>query len=382
MANRDVECDEHHLVWDCPNFEEERTKALDALDQQLRPTSFEAWCPPEGERDERVAVLSGLLSYVSETELDMHICVVPPRRDYSCTGVMSKFGALDIVVNNAGIFSEDNWRKMFAINIGSVYSGILLGFKYMGKDKGYNGGHIINTASIVGIYVTPPAPAYNTSKCAVVTMTRVFGILALQICDRALYGSVVELPSFVALLDIDEKQGTKTVAEFQQKHGKESCVFYECDVTNEGQLEDCFKSTRSKFGALDILVNNAGIFSEDNWRKMFAINIESVYSGILLGFKYMGKDKGYNGGHIINTASIVGIYVAPAAPAYNTSKCAVVAMTRAFGSKLHLDRHGVKVNCLCPDPIDTSMWAQITDHLSSDKGTVGTLNVFSPRVQQ
>ncbi|KAM7299969.1 15-hydroxyprostaglandin dehydrogenase [Ixodes scapularis] len=186
----------------------------------------------------------------------------------------------------------------------------------------------------------------------------------------------------VALLDIDENQGTKTVAEFQQRHGKESCVFYKCDVTNEGQLEDCFKNTRSKFGALDILVNNAGIFSEDNWRKMFAINIESVYSGILLGFKYMGKDKGYNGGHIINTASIVGIYVAPAAPAYNTSKCAVVAMTRAFGSKLYFDRHGVKVNCLCPDPIDTSMWAQITDHLSSDKGTLGALNVYSQRVQQ
>ncbi|KAG0439630.1 hypothetical protein HPB47_016578 [Ixodes persulcatus] len=72
-TNRDVECDEHHLVWDCPNFDEERTKALDALDQQLRPTSFEAWCRPEGERDKRVAVLSGLLSYLSETGLDMHI---------------------------------------------------------------------------------------------------------------------------------------------------------------------------------------------------------------------------------------------------------------------------------------------------------------------
>ncbi|KAG0443891.1 hypothetical protein HPB47_014418 [Ixodes persulcatus] len=72
-TNRDVECDEHHLVWDCPNFNEERTKALDVLDQQLRPTSFEAWCRPEGERNKRVAVLSGLLNYLSETWLDMHI---------------------------------------------------------------------------------------------------------------------------------------------------------------------------------------------------------------------------------------------------------------------------------------------------------------------
>lgn len=48
-TNRDVECDEHHLVGNCPNFIEERTKALDALDQQPHATSLEAWCRPEGE---------------------------------------------------------------------------------------------------------------------------------------------------------------------------------------------------------------------------------------------------------------------------------------------------------------------------------------------
>uniref|UniRef100_A0A131Y1G7 15-hydroxyprostaglandin dehydrogenase [NAD(+)] n=1 Tax=Ixodes ricinus TaxID=34613 RepID=A0A131Y1G7_IXORI len=186
----------------------------------------------------------------------------------------------------------------------------------------------------------------------------------------------------VSLLDINEDQGTKMASEFQQKYGKESCVFLACDVTDEGQLDECFKDTRSTFGGLDIVVNNAGIFREDNWRKVFAINIESVYSGILLGFKYMGKDKGYNGGHVINTASVAGLYVAPASPAYNTSKCAVVAMTRAFGSKLYLDRHGVKVNCLCPDPIDTELWTQVSEHLSSEESTVAYFDALQQKVQR
>ncbi|KAM7299968.1 15-hydroxyprostaglandin dehydrogenase [Ixodes scapularis] len=275
----------------------------------------------------------------------------------------STFGGLDIVVNNAGIFREDNWRKVFAINIESVYSGILLGFEYMGKDKGYNGGHVINTASIAG------------GKVALVTG-------AAAGLGSAIAEALLAEGCKVALLDIDERRGIKTASEFQQKYGKGSCVFFACDVTNDGQLDECFKDTRSTFGGLDIVVNNAGIFREDNWRKVFAINIESVYSGILLGFKHMGKDKGYNGGHVINTASIAGLNVAPASPAYNTSKCAVVAMTRAFGSKLHLDRHGVKVSCLCPDPIDTELWTQVSEHLSSEERTAAYFDVQNQKVQR
>ncbi|KAG0411802.1 hypothetical protein HPB47_011058 [Ixodes persulcatus] len=71
--NRDVKCDECHLIWHCPIFNEERTKALNTLEQQHRPTCFEAWCKPVGDKDMRVAVLSGLLRFLSETGLDIHI---------------------------------------------------------------------------------------------------------------------------------------------------------------------------------------------------------------------------------------------------------------------------------------------------------------------
>ncbi|KAM7299965.1 15-hydroxyprostaglandin dehydrogenase [NAD(+)]-like [Ixodes scapularis] len=186
----------------------------------------------------------------------------------------------------------------------------------------------------------------------------------------------------VALLDINEGLGTKAATRHQKEHGKESCVFYKCDVTNEPQLEECFKNTRSKFGRLDIVINNAGIFKEENWRMTFAINTEAVYSGILLGLKYMGKDNGFNGGHIISTSSIAGIYVLPSVPAYNASKVAVVAMTRAFGAKLHLDRHGVRVNCVCPDPINTPLWGQISGHFKLDPITAPLHDVYDKRAQR
>lgn len=160
----------------------------------------------------------------------------------------------------------------------------------------------------------------------------------------------------VALLDMDGMQGKETIAELQGKYGKDSCIFYQCDVTDDQALDDCFSRTAAHFGGLDIVVNNAGIEGEARWKKIFAINTEAVFSGILLGLKYMGKDRGHNGGHIINVASITGLIVFPPVPAYNASKAAVVMMTRAFGCDLHFNRHGVKVNCICPEPMNTPLW--------------------------
>ncbi|XP_077492839.1 15-hydroxyprostaglandin dehydrogenase [NAD(+)]-like [Amblyomma americanum] len=160
----------------------------------------------------------------------------------------------------------------------------------------------------------------------------------------------------VAILDIDGVVGKQTTAEFQAKYGKESCIFLRCDVTDDQELDDCFCRTRAHFCALDIVINNAGIAGEPKWKKIFAINTQAVFCGILLGFKYMGKDNGQKGGHIINVASNSGLQVMETIPAYNASKTAVVAMTRAFGTDLYFNRHGVRVNCICPEPMNTPMW--------------------------
>ncbi|XP_017776587.1 PREDICTED: 15-hydroxyprostaglandin dehydrogenase [NAD(+)]-like [Nicrophorus vespilloides] len=87
----------------------------------------------------------------------------------------TKFGGLDIVCNNAGIFDEVNWEMTIAVNINAVVQGTLLGFQYMGKDKNGKGGVIVNTGSILGLQAIASGPVYSGTKHFVVNFDRAFG---------------------------------------------------------------------------------------------------------------------------------------------------------------------------------------------------------------
>ncbi|XP_077492837.1 15-hydroxyprostaglandin dehydrogenase [NAD(+)]-like [Amblyomma americanum] len=186
----------------------------------------------------------------------------------------------------------------------------------------------------------------------------------------------------VSILDIDEAAGKETTADLVKRFPNSNCTFYKCDVSNDAQLEDGFKKTKNHFGCIDIVINNAGIAGEENWRKLFAVNVEAAYSCILLGMKYMDKRNGNKGGHIVNVSSVTGIYVFPELPAYNTSQAAIVTMTRCFGSDLYYSRTGVKVYCICPDPIDTRLWAQLSDYCRGCEDTTEFAHVYDTRIQQ
>lgn len=185
----------------------------------------------------------------------------------------------------------------------------------------------------------------------------------------------------VAILGRDETVGVQTAVDLLKKHLNGSCAFYKCDVTDDGQLEDAFMQAKNHFGAIDILVNNAGITDEDDWKQVLAVNLNAVFTGITLGMKYMDKSSGGNGGHIVNVSSIAGLFVVPEVPAYCVSKQAVVAMTRCFGSDLYWNRHGVRVNCICPDPIDTPLWKQLSDSCKVSEDTAGLPRIFDARIQ-
>lgn len=175
----------------------------------------------------------------------------------------------------------------------------------------------------------------------------------------------------VSLLDISKELGEKVTTKLQETHGESHCRFLKCDVANKAELEGCFDATRSLFGGLDVVVNNAGILPQPDSAKVFPVNVEAVYNGILLAFKHMGKDNGHKGGHVINVSSMAGLYPMPDSPAYGASKHAVVGMTTNFGSDLQLKRHGVRVNCLCPGPIKTNMLHGHLENLRKSEDTVG-----------
>ncbi|XP_076451652.1 15-hydroxyprostaglandin dehydrogenase [NAD(+)]-like [Babylonia areolata] len=84
---------------------------------------------------------------------------------------VSKFGAVEICANNAGILDERIWEKMLTVNTTAQIRGSQLAFEHMRRDKGGRGGVIINTASAAGLSRFYWFPVYVASKHAVVGYT-------------------------------------------------------------------------------------------------------------------------------------------------------------------------------------------------------------------
>lgn len=135
------------------------------------------------------------------------------------------------------------------------------------------------------------------------------------------------------------------------------CAFIKADVSKESDVENLMKTVYQMYGALDVVINNAGIILPEqrideavleDYEKLFRINALGVLLGIKYGAKYM-KD----GGSIINTASNSANGDFSGYGAYIASKCAVVGITKA--AAIEYAERGIRVNCICPNTIDTPM---------------------------
>ncbi|XP_065883422.1 15-hydroxyprostaglandin dehydrogenase [NAD(+)]-like [Dysidea avara] len=85
--------------------------------------------------------------------------------------IVAKFGKLDIVVNNAGVADEINWRKAVDINLSAVIQGTYLGIEFMSQQNSGRGGSVINISSFAGLMPEPVAPVYSATKAGVVAFT-------------------------------------------------------------------------------------------------------------------------------------------------------------------------------------------------------------------
>ncbi|GIY54342.1 15-hydroxyprostaglandin dehydrogenase [Caerostris darwini] len=89
--------------------------------------------------------------------------------------VISTFGRLDMLINNAGIYSEQNYQKMIEINFIAVVNATKIAFELMNVNNGGSGGHIINTASEAGLLPLILGPVYTGTKHAIVGFTKSLG---------------------------------------------------------------------------------------------------------------------------------------------------------------------------------------------------------------
>lgn len=147
------------------------------------------------------------------------------------------------------------------------------------------------------------------------------------------------------------------------------------DVTKTEDVENVFKVAYEKWGKIDILVNNAGIapakpieeMSDNDFDIVMNINAFGTFRCVREAVKYMKE----NGGSIINTGSIVGIYGSPHQAAYSASKAAINGMTKSNAKEL--GKYKIRVNTIAPGVVMTDM---VKDNC--DENTIARLNMMTP----
>ncbi len=137
------------------------------------------------------------------------------------------------------------------------------------------------------------------------------------------------------------------------------CLFIKTDVRDEAEVKKLFATVKKKLGKVDVVVNSAGVysFSQSNIAEMptddFDLIMDTNLKGIFLMSKYAIPELLKTRGNIINIASSIGLVPEKESAVYCASKAAVIMFSKALA--LQFADRGVRVNAICPGPIDTPM---------------------------
>jgi NAD(P)-dependent dehydrogenase (short-subunit alcohol dehydrogenase family) len=166
----------------------------------------------------------------------------------------------------------------------------------------------------------------------------------------------------VVIGDLSDDRGAEIVHELG---GADVAAYVHVDVTDKDEVDALFQAAKDIYGSVDIAFNNAGISPPeddsildtdlDAWRRVQEVNLTSVYLCCKAALPHMleqGK------GSIINTASFVAVMGAATSQiSYTASKGAVLSLSRELG--VEFARRGVRVNALCPGPVDTPLLREL-----------------------
>lgn len=144
----------------------------------------------------------------------------------------------------------------------------------------------------------------------------------------------------------------------------------EADVSQIEALERAADLAESHFGKIHIVCNNAGIgivgpvsyTPMDRWRKVVDVNLWGVVNGCQV-FTPRIHAHG-EGGHIVNTASIMGLFTTRGTGPYCATKFSVIAISECLHQELQDTNIGVSV--LCPFIVDTPIFYPDLDDLDTE----------------
>ena len=154
----------------------------------------------------------------------------------------------------------------------------------------------------------------------------------------------------VIVNDIDAAGGERVTRAIREAGG--SAEFVLADVTRDADWAKLVQAAGTKFGRLDVVVNNAGWthrnkpyleVSEAEFDKVYAVNVKSVY---LSARHALPLFRAQGGGAIVNIASTAGVRPRPGLTVYNSSKGAVIVLSKSMAAEFGPDK--IRVNCVNP----------------------------------
>lgn len=183
----------------------------------------------------------------------------------------------------------------------------------------------------------------------------------------------------VVVVDLDSKEGSKTIDSIKGDGGEATLVV--ANVSKTSNVQHMVKTILELCGRLDILVNNAGIFTEgsvvetteEDWNRVLGVNLV----GVFLCMKYCIPEmiKG-GGGVIVNVSSEAGLVGIRNQVAYNVSKSGVIALTKS--TALDFAENNIRVNCLCPGRVLTPLVEKVISDSEDPEATRRVLSDDRP----
>lgn len=133
-----------------------------------------------------------------------------------------------------------------------------------------------------------------------------------------------------------------------------------CDVSDPQQIESLRDRALDAFGAVHIVCNNAGVggggptsaIDPSDWKWILDVNLWGVIHGVRVFLPLLLEQQE---GHIVNTASVAGLFSAPFMGPYNVSKYGVVALSETMSAELQMAGSEVGVSVLCPSWVRTNI---------------------------
>ncbi len=191
---------------------------------------------------------------------------------------------------------------------------------------------------------------------------------------RAVCGQLIDDGARVAAIDRDQE----ALGALARDLGS-AVVVRVADVTAEDEVDAAFAWAEERVGRLDGVFNNAGIagavaplvdYQVDDFDAVLRVNVRGAFLVLRAALRALRV-----GGSVVNTASGAALVGAPKLAGYVASKHAVLGLTRV--AALEAAAGGVRVNAVCPGPIDGRMMRAI-EHGLDDAAPPGAFTSAIP----